>query len=131
MINRISGNILLLSTLIFNGFCYCTSPTYKVKVKCRYMAYACGECEPKHRIDTVLKVVEGKLDKRKVVDQDVKVIFRSSEQERRIDSQVQKCAICYDFYIDGDLKFLSLKGYYTLDVDTCIVKLRFKHCCDE
>jgi len=94
------------------------------------MGYACGECGPKHRIDAVLKAGDKKLDTSKVAGKDVLLIFRSRALEDRIDRQTEKCAICYDLYVDGDLQALPLKGYYTLKVDTCVAKLRFKGCCN-
>lgn len=110
--------------------CFGKSQTFKVRIKCHYMSYACGECQPQYNVDEILNSSDGKLDKSKVLGQDIKLVFKSPEEEKKIDAQVEKCIICYDYYVHGYLTFLTSKGYYILNVDTCVVKLRFERCCE-
>ncbi len=86
------------------------------------MAYACGECEPQYKIKQVLQA--GKLRESELLDQDIRVDFKSSILEKQIDRATQECAICYDYYLEGELSYLPVKKYYELEADTCIVKLR-------
>jgi len=104
-------------------------PGNKVRLKCRYMAYSCEECGPQYRIESIIKIFNGTVNKKNILGKDVKVVFRSSTFEKKLDSTVAECAICYDFYIDGELSYLSKKGYYILNADTCVTKLRNKDCC--
>lgn len=99
----------------------------KVGLKCVYMGYACGECEPKYKIKAIIKydnaLPEG------IKESDVEVIFKTSNQERDIDNIVKDCAICYDYYFWGSLMKSSGKDYYTINVDSVRVLLRDKSCC--
>lgn len=101
----------------------------KVKVKCYYMAYACGDCYANYKIK---EVIEGGSEiKKKLLDRDVKVTFKSKRLENRIDTLTGKCAICYDYYIEGYLEYRPEKEYSVLEADTCTVKLRNSKCCKD
>jgi len=93
------------------------------------MAYACEECGPQYRIEGISKVYMGKVNRVGILGKDVKVVFKSRIFEKKLDSLVSACAICYDFYIDGDLAYSSKEGYYRLNADTCVTTLRSKDCC--
>jgi hypothetical protein len=118
----------LLVTLFIGFKSHFQKQSRKANVKCRYMAYACGECEPQYKIVEVIKGFD--LNKQKLINKDIKVVFKSSSLESKIDSLTQKCAICYDFLFYGDLSYLPVKEYYEIKVDTCTVKLRDKTSCD-
>jgi hypothetical protein len=128
-VGRVSFILLFPVIFYFLGSCKNILPGDKVRLKCRYMAYACGECEPQYRIEEISKVYKGKVNRAAILGKDVKVVFKSHIFEKKLDSMVAPCAICYDFYIDGDLAYLSTKGYYRLIADTCVAKLRSNDCC--
>lgn len=119
----------LLIIIVLAAFKVCNKipiRQFKIKAKCNYMAYACGECEPQYKVESVLSI-DG-IDKNKILNQDIEIVFKSPVLEK-IDSITQKCAICYDYYVQGYIFYLKEKKYYRLIADTCEVKLRFADCC--
>ncbi|MBP6432600.1 MAG: hypothetical protein KA319_12610 [Ferruginibacter sp.] len=101
----------------------------KVKIRCYYMAYACGDCFANYKVKEILEGenhVKGKL-----LDRDVKVVFKSKELESKVDSMTKRCAICYDYYFEGRLIYQPKEEYSVLEADTCRIQLRDLKCCEE
>jgi hypothetical protein len=123
----IISTVLLATIVIFGIRGYRQTVSSKAKIKCWYMAYACGECWPQYRIKDVFSV--SNVTKKELLNKDVRVIFKSEKLEKKIDSLTYKCVVCYDFYIEGELSYIPAKKYYEIKADTCVTKLRDKECC--
>lgn len=98
------------------------------KLKCQYMAYACGECYARYKIVEV-----GNSDNFKsseLVNKDLKVEFASKEMENRLDSMVRKCAICYDFTFEGELSKSDKSSFFIMKLETYQVQLTDSSCCE-
>lgn len=83
-----------------------------IRLKCIYMAYACGDCYPNHKIT---KIVNGpsSID---LINKEINVEFAEKELEVKFDKEVKNCAICYDYEFFGDLEYSIFDGYYTLSI---------------
>ena len=90
------------------------------------MAYACGDCYPQYKITTVLD--SKGFSKQELLEKDIKVVFTDKEFGKRLDEQVQKCIICYEFELIGRLT--EINEEYTLYSDSCTANLR-EDCCVE
>lgn len=91
------------------------------------MGYACGDCYAKHQIQ---KVITGdSILKRELPGRDVKMIFKSEELEKKIDSITGQCAICYDYYVEGFLNYKKDQEFSLLEAENCEVKLKDPDCC--
>jgi len=99
----------------------------KIKITSHYIGYACGECAAKYQIKKVIGT--SKDVKENLVNRDIKLIFSSKELENKIDSIVEKCAICYDYTLDGYLIYQPEKDYSIVKVDSCTVQLINPECC--
>jgi hypothetical protein len=123
---------LIILTLIFCGFfgySYIPKTIDKsVIIKCRYMAYACGDCYPQYRVDEVINSLSEKT-KETILKQDISVFYEKKELENSIDKQTSKCVICFNFYFTGVLKHSKSKGYF-LDVSDAKAELK-PNCCAE
>lgn len=100
----------------------------KVKVKCYFMAYACGDCYPKYKIKQVLS--SENIPDSLLLERELKIEYLSSKIEQQIDTLTSKCAICYDFFIEGSLYYQHRKEYSILQVDKCVAQLRDSTCCE-
>jgi hypothetical protein len=125
----ITAIVLVSAAIATYGMLQSGKEKEKVKVKCYYMAYACGDCFANYKIKEVIEAGDG--IKGKLLNREVKVVFKSKRLEKQIDSMTAECAICYDYYIEGHLTYQSKKEFSLLEVDTCTVKLRDAKCCKE
>ncbi len=100
----------------------------QVTLKCRYMAYACGDCYPQYRVDEVIIPSSGNLQE-DMLKKEISVFYKAKELENHISKETSKCIICYDFYFSGELKQSASKGYF-LEVDSAKIELR-PNCCSE
>ena len=124
---KLKVSIALLIILIVSAVLYFKSfdaSKGKVKLKCYYMAYACGDCYPQYRID---KILEGNLDT-SYLGKEISLEFEIPEKESELDNKTGRCITCYDFYLTGLLKRSKTKGIYLL-TEEAEAKLRNKSCC--
>lgn len=98
------------------------------KLKCHYMAYACGECFAKYKIVGVENSDNFKSSE--LVKKDLQVQFASKEMENRLDSLVSKCAICYDFTFEGKLSKSDNSSFFIMKLEAFQVQLMDSSCCD-
>jgi hypothetical protein len=98
--------------------------TETITIKCRYMAYACGDCHPQYRVE---KILGPRSSYGEILNTDIVVHFVSAEQSRVIDNEVSKCAICFDYFFTGRLK-KNLNGTFFQVESYKLVKR--KKCCD-
>jgi len=96
----------------------------KMKIKCHYMAYACGDCYPQYHVDSIIKG-EAMVD---ILGTDLLLVFNKPGLETSLEEQTWRCKICYDFYLTGELKKSVAKGNYFV-VERGGYKMRFKECC--
>jgi hypothetical protein len=98
----------------------------KMKIKCRNMAYACGDCYPQYR---VLEILQNQNEEsKKILNKELKIEFESEKIEKDLDVNTSRCLICYDFYFTGVLKKSFHKGAYFI-VETVNYKLKNDSCC--
>jgi len=93
------------------------------------MAYACGDCFAKYQIVEVLEGAE-KI-RNELLERDLKVTYVVKDLDLRIERLTRKCAICYDYYFEGSLKYSPIQEYSILEADACTIKLRDSTCCVE
>ena len=74
----------------------CTENVGNGVVHCHYMMYACGDCEPQYRVDSV-----DKEELRVLVGKDVYVVRCIGSDEEDISSGIDECLICHDFTVLG------------------------------
>lgn len=98
------------------------------KLKCHFMAYACGECYARYKIVEVENSDNFKSSE--LVNKDLQVQFASKEMENSLDSLVSKCAICYDFTFEGKLSKSDNSSFFIMKLETFQVKLTDSSCCD-
>lgn len=96
-----------------------------VKIKCTYMAYACGDCYPQFRIDDIYSDNGNKLIK----GEDVYLKIIDNGEEKKLEEKIDSCWICYDYYIDGKAT-KHLFGSKTVLISKYHIILR-KNCCDK
>ena len=92
MKNRIK--LLLLTTFgillfyLYQKYNYSTN----IKIKCYYMAYACGDCEPQYKIVSIYKDPANCLIK----GEDVELKIMENGNKIDLSSKINKCWICYE-----------------------------------
>ncbi len=120
--------IVLFSSFLLHG-CGTTivKQDDKVKLVCRYMGYACGDCYANYKIKKVSQSTnfEAKL----LVGSDLKVLFKAGD-EAKLEKVVSKCAICYEFYFEGNISKKKGDTFYTLNADSFSVYLSDSTCCN-
>jgi hypothetical protein len=87
------------------------------------MAYACGECQPQYKIT---EVFDKKYQFLKGTDIDID--FKKFKLDS-IEKQTSDCAICYDYYLTGNLRYNRFSKTYLIQVQEGYYKLRFQNCC--
>jgi hypothetical protein len=118
------GSILLVIIVIFGTQ---KKQSNYIKLKCMYMAYACGDCDPQYKIEDI--TYSDKINKEELINKEIYVKFKNKKLEKTVDSLTQKCVICYDFYFEGNLMVLPNTKQYQLMADACKVALR-SNCCE-
>ena len=83
---------VLLVTALLSGATGCTRIIGTGRVRCHYMMYACGECAPQFRVDSVLA---GPLHA--LLEQDIQLTLDGSTAF--VDSL--DCLICWTFIAEG------------------------------
>jgi len=71
-----------------------------VTVKCTYMMYACGDCQPQYNIVDVVSSSQ-ELDSKRLIGRDIYVEFNKSSDQDLVDNS--KCIICHVFELTGTL----------------------------
>lgn len=98
-----------------------------IKVECRYVAYACGDCYPKY----VVEYVSSSILKKSLIDKNIYLEFESNQEDEKLDNKIGQYATCYRIILFGDLEYDPFKKYgYTLKVAKYILKKR-KDCFPE
>lgn len=93
-------------------------------LSCNYMAYACGDCYPQYKVEKAPGVLEKKL-----LNKDIMIAFSSQIQEDKFNRQVQRCAICYNYKLTGDLYYSNRYKCYLLQVINYKITETFRGCC--
>ena len=88
------------------------------------MRYACSECYPQWRIDSITDIHVAGL---KGVD--TKIFYQGNKVEDLLDNELSGCLICYEFYFKGILKS-TLNDKYEFHAVKYEYKLKFKGCCE-
>lgn len=98
----------------------------KVALKCSYMGYACGDCHPQFRVDSVLH-----SDRKpgKIVGADVAIFFEEDGARVPLEEKIDSCWICYDYFVEGSLKEHWLGSKKELTLDKYQLVLRSPDCC--
>lgn len=122
---------LILITLLFLAvssyyFIPKTVSDRKIKIKCSYMAYACGNCYPQYHVKQI--VIGKNKATEMILDTDLHIEFNDEKIKKKLISQTSKCMICYDFYFIGELKKTPVKGYYFIS-ESVEYKLKDTSCC--
>lgn len=121
--------ILALTTFGFFGYSYIPKTIDKeVLIKCRYMAYACGDCYPQYRVDDIIKSSSERTNQL-IYKREISVFYDSKKLESSISRETSKCTICFEFYLSGVLKHSKSKGYF-LEVNSANVILK-PNCCSD
>ena len=114
--------VLLGAVGLATGYWYFVpSQIGRVNVTCRYMGYACEDA-------LQYQIVEFANSEKKykfLLNKDIKVVFVSSDLEKRIKKQTEKFVIGYKYYFSGRLIF-SRKDKYFLMIETAKAIKRFK-----
>lgn len=108
----------VLFAALLAGTAGCTRTIGTGTVRCHYMSYACGDCAPQFRVDSVLN---GPLDE--LVDQDIQVVLDGSTAF--VDTL--DCLICWTFIAEGTARMHGSTG--TLHAIRVERRLR-PDCCD-
>jgi len=108
----------VLFAALLAGTAGCTRTIGTGTVRCHYMSYACGDCAPQFRVDSVLN---GPLDE--LVDQDIQVVLDGSTAF--VDTL--DCLICWSFTAHGPV--IRKGNSFVLEADTVITELR-PACCE-
>lgn len=110
--------ILLIPFIYYKYFTYSN-----VKFKCRYMAYACGDCFPQYKVDTIY------LDSKMIlkIGDDVNLKYFKNGSYLEISEEKDSCWICYDYYIVGKMRN-SFFNNRSVEVESYSFELR-KNCC--
>ena len=95
-------------------------------IKCRYMAYACGDCYPQWHTDSSF-VAENDL--KELIEENFYVVYKGKQVEESLPDSVNKCIICYDFYFTGLMK-KTLSGKHKFETDSFQVKMESPDCCN-
>ena len=98
-----------------------------VKIKCNYMAYACGDCYPQFKVKDIIQGNNSEV--KKILDSEIEVVFTDDKLQEAVDKGTYKCVICYDFIFTGNLKKSFRKGTYFL-AHTVKIKLKNDSCCN-
>jgi hypothetical protein len=109
---------LLFAALLF-GTAACSRTIGTGAVRCHYMSYACGDCAPQFRVDSVLN---GPLER--LLHQDIHV-FRDGSTAF-VDTL--DCLICWTFIAEGSVHLQG--GTYTLHAVRLERQLR-PDCCSK
>jgi len=122
--------LIAILVLVLIGVAYYLFPKKlsdsKMKIKCNYMAYACGDCYPQYNVKEILEGDDQKTCK--IIGTDLIVEFKDKTAEQIVDKNTAKCVICYDFVFTGNLKHSAWKGTYFV-ADSVNYKLRNDSCC--
>jgi hypothetical protein len=88
------------------------------------MAYACGDCYPQYRVDTIYLDSKGMLKK----GDEVNLTYFKNGRGLELVEEIDSCWICYEFYIEGKMRN-NLFTNKTVKVDKYHLKLR-RECCE-
>lgn len=93
-------------------------------LSCHFMAYACGDCYPQYKVEKA----PGELEK-KLLGKDIMISFNSWIQEEKFLKQVERCAICYNYNLTGNLYYSNRYKCYLLKVINYKMTETFRGCC--
>lgn len=119
--------ILIIGAVIIGLFCILPvmNKSKDIQVKCRYMAYACGDCYPQFKIDSVLYPTNSD----KLVGEDIYLVYENNSESFLLEEKIDSCWICYDYYVEGELKESLFKSHKKIIVKKYELKLRSSECC--
>lgn len=121
-----------ISFCILIGVIYYFSPkkisSEKLKIKCNYMAYACGDCYPQYLVKEILEGENKEVSK--IINTEIIIEYEDSTIEKEVDKNTAKCVICYDFVFTGILKYSKIKGMYFI-AQKVNYQLKNDSCCIE
>jgi len=123
--------VVISSALLFGAWkaydgIYFKKNAGTMTTKCRYMAYACGDCYPQWKIDSGFAVENGLKD---LIEKDIYVNSKGKQMEESVPDSVSKCIICYDFYFTGLLRE-TLSDKHKFEANGFKMELRVKDCCN-
>jgi hypothetical protein len=114
----------IFSILVYWG---CTTKSIgEIKLRCSYMAYACGDCYTQFKVDSVLSVND---ESKGLLGQDISIYIEENGAIVPLEQKVDKCWICYDYYVSGYLEkqwFISYNKFIAKNYD---LVLRSPDCC--
>lgn len=110
------------STIIFFILISCSNSN-EVELTCSYQAYACGDCFPQFKIDSIFYNSNSKIK----IGDEIRIIYNDKELEE----WVGNCLICYNYRVKGKIYKPFWRNYYVLVAENYNVKEKFKGCCDE
>ena len=96
-----------------------------INVNLHYMAYACGECALQYKVTEVLSS-DSSLGH--LTGQLVDIKF-SSKMKTEIKNKAEKCMICFDFIVSGNI-YKSYSGVYKLSAKN-LELLEREGCCSD
>lgn len=108
--------------ILFIFLISCTKST-EIELTCSYQAYACGDCYPQFKIDTIIYDIDSNVE----IGDNIKIIYKDKELEEWIDS----CLICYNFKVKGKIHKKLWKNYYVLCAEDYSITEKFIDCCEE
>lgn len=117
----------ILITLQLLSGCNFTTVVGSVKVKCVYMAYACGDCTPQYQVIEVIKPVSLKD---KFLKQDIEIAFDDIQIENQFKKKIGNCSICYYYEFYGNMKYERKRKCYVLNIEQYNLVLKNKECCN-
>jgi len=123
--------VVISSALLFGAWkaydgIYFKKDAGTMTIKCRYMAYACGDCYPQWRTDSSFAAEN---DLKELIEESFYVIYKGKGVDESFPDSINKCIICYDFYFTGLMK-KTLIGKYKFETDSFQVKMDSPDCCN-
>jgi len=104
--------IILICFLVIGSLLFFTPISINdepVEVKFLFMAYACGDCYPQYRIETI-EPIDSSLNE--FLKKEVRIVFSSSAQEKMVNEKASGCMICSEFFFTGYLKKSFYRGLF-------------------
>jgi hypothetical protein len=98
----------------------------KVLLKCSYMAYACGDCYPQFRVDSIM-YSDRPIDD--LTGKDVYLFIENRGTKTPLEEEIKNCWICYDYYVEGLLEKNWLNSKKQIIVTKYNLVMRNKDCC--
>ena len=121
---RMKKNKIIILVLLFCTISFCSCRSDYAKIKCNYMAYACGDCYPQFRIDSIYSSTNNLLK----IDDNIHLKLKKENTFVDLESLIDRCWICYDYYVEGTVNKNIFTGTKTMIVTKYNFILR-ENCC--